>query len=92
MEDKKAKVKLTILGHLVDVQDGVGKIGEAVHWARNFIRDEIKDVPEGLAYDTSQLHYYVETESLLLPNDMEPSLKADLTKRDTDLYKLVIDF
>jgi hypothetical protein len=38
------------------------------------------------------MHYCVVTESLLLPNSMERSLKADLTKRVTDLYKLIIDF
>ncbi|GFF51366.1 hypothetical protein IFM46972_09280, partial [Aspergillus udagawae] len=63
IEDKKAKVKLTILGHLVDAQDGVGTIGEANPAAIDAANRE------GLAYDTSQLHYYVETESLLLPNN-----------------------
>jgi hypothetical protein len=34
MEDKKVKVKLSILRHAVYAQNGVGKIGEAVHWAQ----------------------------------------------------------
>ncbi|KAF7172661.1 hypothetical protein CNMCM5623_004803 [Aspergillus felis] len=117
MEDKK--IKLTILGHVVDVQDGVGKIGEAVDLAQSYIKDAIKDVPYvpavmagislilpllknpaaidaanrgGLTYVTSQMRYYVEMESLLLPSDLEPDLKADLKKRVVHLYKLIIDF
>ncbi|KAF7183375.1 hypothetical protein CNMCM7691_003574 [Aspergillus felis] len=117
MEDKK--IKLTILGHVVDVQDGVGKIGDAVDLAQSYIKDAIKDVPyapavmagislilpllknpaaidaanrEGLTYVTSQMRYYVEMESLLLPSDLEPDLKADLMKHVVHLYKLIIDF
>jgi hypothetical protein len=47
---------------------------------------------DGLTYVTSQMRYYVAMESLLLPKDMEPDLKADLTERLVDLYKLIIDF
>jgi ElaB/YqjD/DUF883 family membrane-anchored ribosome-binding protein len=47
---------------------------------------------DGLTYVTSQMRYYVAMESLLLPEDMEFDLKADLTERLVDLYKLVIDF
>ncbi|PKX91400.1 WD40 repeat-like protein [Aspergillus novofumigatus IBT 16806] len=117
MEDNKNK--LTILGHVVEVQNRVGKIGEAVDLAQDYIKDAIKDVPyapavmagislilpllknpaaidaanrEGLTYVTSQMHYYIEMESLLLPSDLEPGLKADLMKRVLDLYKLIINF
>ncbi len=38
------------------------------------------------------MRYYVAMESLLLPEDMEPGLKADLTERLVDLYKLIIVF
>src|SRR3954469_11398987 len=34
---------------------------------------------EGLTYVTSQMRYYVAMESLLLPEDVKPDLKADLT-------------
>jgi hypothetical protein len=47
---------------------------------------------DGLTYVTSQMRYYVAMESLLLPEDMEPDLRADLTERLVDLYKLIIDF
>jgi hypothetical protein len=47
---------------------------------------------DGLTYVTSQMRYYVAMESLLLPKDIEPNLKADLTERLVDLYKLIIDF
>lgn len=117
MEDKK--VKVTILGHEIGLQDSIGKVGEAVDWARKYIQDAIKDVPytsavmagislilpllknpaaidtanrEGFTYVTSQTRYYIEMESLLLPEDMKPDLKADLTERVLDLYKLVIEF
>ncbi|KAJ5631709.1 uncharacterized protein N7484_011809 [Penicillium longicatenatum] len=117
MEDKK--VKVTILGHEIRLQDGVGQVGEAVDWAQTFIKDAIKDVPyapavmagislvlpllknpaavdeanrQGFAYVTSQMGYYAEMESLLLPEDMKPGLRADLTTRVLDLYKLIIEF
>ena len=38
------------------------------------------------------MQYYVVMESLLLPEDMEPDVRADLTERLVDLYKLIIDF
>jgi hypothetical protein len=38
------------------------------------------------------MRYYVAIESLLLPEDMKSDLRADLTYRFVDLYKLVIDF
>jgi len=47
---------------------------------------------DGLTYVTSQMRYYVAMESLLLPEDIEPDLKVDLTERLVDLYKLIIDF
>lgn len=47
---------------------------------------------DGLTYVTSQMRYYVAMESLLLPEDMEPDLKADLTERLVDLFKLIIKF
>jgi hypothetical protein len=47
---------------------------------------------DGLTYVTSQMRYYVAMESLLLPKDMELGLKAVLTERLVDLYKLIIDF
>ncbi|CAG8888278.1 unnamed protein product [Penicillium egyptiacum] len=117
MEDKK--VKVTILGHEIGLQDSIGKVGETVDWARKYIQDAIKDVPyasavmagislilpllknpaaidtasrEGFTYVTSQTRYYIEMESLLLPEDMKPDLKSDLTERVLDLYKLVIEF
>ena len=117
MEDKQ--IKMTVLGHEIRLQEGVGKVGEAVDWARKYINDAIKDVPygpavmagislvlpllknpatieaanrEGFTYVTSQIRYHVEMESLLLPADMKPSLKADLTQRVIDLYKLIVEF
>ena len=117
MEDKQVKVK--ILGHEIRLQEGVGKVGEAVDWAQTYIKDAIKDVPYapavmagislilpllknpaaveaanrgGFTYVTSQIRYYVEMESLLLPADMKPGLKADLTQRVIDLYKLILEF
>ncbi|SLM36124.1 WD40/YVTN repeat-like-containing domain [Lasallia pustulata] len=47
---------------------------------------------DGLTYVTSQMRYYVAMESLLLPEDMDPDLKADLTERLVDLFKLIIEF
>lgn len=117
MEDKK--VKVTILGHEIGLQDGVGQVGEAIGWVQNYIKDAIRDVPyapavmagislilpllknpaaidaanrEGFTYVMSQMRYYIEMESLLLPKDMKPSLKADLTERVIALYTLIIDF
>ncbi|KAJ5256671.1 hypothetical protein N7478_012775 [Penicillium angulare] len=117
MDNKKAKV--TILGHEIRLQDGVGQFGEAVDWAQTYIKDAIKDVPyapavmagislvlpllkspaavdeanrQGFAYVTSQMSYYAEMESLLLPEDMRPDLRTDLTTRIIDLYKLIIEF
>lgn len=117
MEDKK--VKVTILGHEIGLQDAVGQVGNAVDWALDYIKDAIKDVPyapavmaaislvlpllknpavveaanrEGFMYVTSQMRYYIGMESFLLPEDMKPDLKADLTQRVIDLYKLIISF
>jgi hypothetical protein len=117
MEDKKTKV--TILGHEIRLQDGVGQIGEAVAWAQEYIKDVIKDVPyapavmagislilpllknpatvdaanrDGFTYVTSQMRYYVEMETILLPEDLKPGLKAYLTEGVVDLYRLIIDF
>jgi hypothetical protein len=47
---------------------------------------------DGFTYVTSQMSYYVAMESLLLPGDMKSDLKADLTERLVDLYKLIVDF
>ncbi|KAJ5681613.1 NACHT-domain-containing protein [Penicillium maclennaniae] len=47
---------------------------------------------DGFTYVTSQMRYYVAMESLLLPEHMKADLKADLTDRLIDLYKLIIDF
>jgi hypothetical protein len=47
---------------------------------------------DGFTYVTSQMRYYVAIESLLLPEDMKSNLRADLTDRLVDLYKLIIDF
>ena len=47
---------------------------------------------DGFAYVTSQMRYYVAMEPLLLPAEMGSELKADLTGRLKDLYKLIIDF
>lgn len=117
IEDKK--VKVTILGHEIRLQDGMRQVGEAADWAQTFIKDAIKDVPyapavmagislvlpllkspaavdeanrQGFAYVTSQMGYYAEMESLLLPEDMKPDLRSDLTTRVIDLYKLIIEF
>ncbi|KAJ5606119.1 hypothetical protein N7510_008900 [Penicillium lagena] len=117
MEDKK--VKVTMLGHEIGLQDGVAQIGEAVDWAQQYVKDAVKDVPyapavtagislvlpllknpaaadtankEGFTYVTSQMRYYVEMESLLLPEDMKSGLKNDLMERVVDLYNLIIDF
>ena len=38
------------------------------------------------------MRYYIAIESLLLPEDMELDLKADLIERLVDLYKLIIEF
>jgi hypothetical protein len=38
------------------------------------------------------MRYYVAMESLLLPKHMKSDLRADLTERLVDLYKLIIDF
>ncbi|KAI9651521.1 MAG: hypothetical protein M1829_002699 [Trizodia sp. TS-e1964] len=46
----------------------------------------------GLTYVTSQMRYFIAMDSLLLPKNMEPNLKADLTQRLVNLYSLVIDF
>jgi hypothetical protein len=47
---------------------------------------------DGFTYVTLQMRYYVAMESLLLPKDMKSDLRADLTDRLVDLYKLIIDF
>jgi hypothetical protein len=47
---------------------------------------------DGFTYVTSEMRYYVAMESLLLPEDMKSDLRADLTDRLVDLYKLIIDF
>ena len=47
---------------------------------------------EGFTYVTSQMRYYIAMEPLLLPEDIKPNLKADLTERLVGLYKLIIDF
>jgi DNA replication protein DnaC len=47
---------------------------------------------DGFTYVTSQMRYYVAMESLLLPEHMKSDLRADLTERLMDLYKLIIDF
>jgi hypothetical protein len=36
---------------------------------------------EGFTYVTSQMRYYIAMESLLLPENMKPNLKADHTER-----------
>ncbi|KKK19423.1 hypothetical protein AOCH_005368 [Aspergillus ochraceoroseus] len=47
---------------------------------------------EGLTYVTSQMRYYVEMDSLLLPQDLKPSLRNDLSERVIGLYKAIINF
>ncbi|KAM7213271.1 NACHT domain containing protein [Rhypophila decipiens] len=47
---------------------------------------------DGFTYVTSQMRYFAVMESLLLPGNMKPDLKDDLTDRLVDLYKLIIDF
>ncbi|KAL3478404.1 WD40 repeat-like protein [Aspergillus californicus] len=47
---------------------------------------------EGLLYVTSQIRYYIEMETLLLPDSMDAGLKAELNEQVKDLYKLVIDY
>jgi hypothetical protein len=47
---------------------------------------------DGFTYVTSQIRYYVAIESLLLPEDIKSDLRADLTYRLVNLYKLIIDF
>ncbi|KAK3934300.1 putative vegetative incompatibility protein [Diplogelasinospora grovesii] len=47
---------------------------------------------DGFTYVTSQMRYYAAMETLLLPEDMELDLKADITERLMDLYELIIDF
>jgi len=47
---------------------------------------------DGFTYVTLEMRYYVAMESLLLPEDMKSDLRADLTDRLVDLYKLIIDF
>lgn len=43
-------------------------------------------------YIISQIGYYTEIESLLLPKDIKSSLRADLITKVIDLYKLIIEF
>jgi hypothetical protein len=38
------------------------------------------------------MRYYIAMVSLLLPEDVELNLKADLIERLVDLYKLTIEF
>ena len=117
MEDKK--VSTTLLGHEIVLQDVVANVAGAVKWAKDCIKDAVKDLlyasivvagvslvlpllknptaveaanQDGLTYVTSQMRYYVAMELLLLPEDIEPDLKADLTERLVDLCKLIIDF
>ncbi len=47
---------------------------------------------DGFIYVTSQMRYYDAMQTVLLPQDMRPDLKADLTSRLVDLYKLIISF
>ncbi|KAJ6013438.1 hypothetical protein N7540_008029 [Penicillium herquei] len=47
---------------------------------------------DGFIYVTSQMRYYGELESLLLPNNMKRGLKEVMTDAVTELYKLVIQF
>jgi hypothetical protein len=47
---------------------------------------------DGFTYVTSQMRYYDAIESLLLPKHMKSDLRADLTERLVDLYKLIINF
>ncbi|KAJ5171724.1 NACHT-domain-containing protein [Penicillium capsulatum] len=46
----------------------------------------------GFSYVTSQMRYYSEMEMLLLPEDMAPSLRADLTERLINFYTVIIEF
>jgi hypothetical protein len=48
--------------------------------------------PHKINIRTSQMRYNVAIESLLLPKHMRSELKADLTERLVDSYKLIIDF
>ena len=117
MEDKK--VRKTLLGHEIVLQDVAANVGGAVAWAEDYIKGAIKDLPyasivmagislvlpllknptavesankEGFTYVTSQMRYYAAMESLLLPEDMKAELKADLTERLVEFYKLIINF
>ncbi|KAH8898280.1 hypothetical protein GQ53DRAFT_636840, partial [Thozetella sp. PMI_491] len=47
---------------------------------------------DGFTYVTFQMRYYAAIESLLLPKDVKPDLRAELTRLLTSLYKLVIEF
>jgi hypothetical protein len=47
---------------------------------------------EGFTYVTSQMYYYRAMESLLLHNHIKDNLKANLTDRLVEIYKLIISF
>ena len=117
MEDNQTKV--TILGHQISMQEGVGKVGNAVDWANTFVTAVVKDLPyapavtagislilpllknpaatndanlQGFAYVTSQMGYYAQMEAQLLPADMSPGLKVEMTNGVIELYRLIIEY
>ncbi|KAK7928370.1 hypothetical protein PG985_005368 [Apiospora marii] len=48
---------------------------------------------EGLTYVTSRIRYYIELESLLLPEKLEkPGLKAEFECRIVELYQCILEF
>ncbi|KAL2821274.1 WD40 repeat-like protein [Aspergillus cavernicola] len=47
---------------------------------------------KGILYVTSQIRYYIEMETLLLPDFVDARVKAQLKEQVKSLYKLVIDY
>ncbi|PYH44153.1 uncharacterized protein BP01DRAFT_424449 [Aspergillus saccharolyticus JOP 1030-1] len=43
VEDRKFRV--TLLGHEISIQDELDRVGGAVEWAQDYVKDAIKDVP-----------------------------------------------
>src|ERR1700733_6481497 len=42
MEDKR--VRATLLGHEIDLQDVVSNVAEAVEWAEDYVKDAVRDL------------------------------------------------
>ncbi|KAH8880232.1 hypothetical protein GQ53DRAFT_546788, partial [Thozetella sp. PMI_491] len=66
-------------------------IALALPLLKNPVESQTKN-QEGFEYVTSQICYYAEMESLLLPEEMAKGLKSNLTDRLVALYKLIIEF